>query len=145
MQRKEKAIELFRQQFNCSQAVFTAYRQADVLDEKSALKLSTVFGAGVACSGSELCGAVTGALLAISMQYGRGDIQSINAKTKTYELGRRFMADFKSHMGSCSCESILGLNIGIPANMKKAKDMKLFETRCLDAVKVAADLLEGIL
>jgi C_GCAxxG_C_C family probable redox protein len=72
MQRKEKAVELFRQKFNCSQAVFTAYRQADVLEEKDALKLATVFGAGVAGSGSELCGAVTGALMAISMRYGRG-------------------------------------------------------------------------
>jgi len=49
MQRKEKAVELFRQQFNCSQAVFTAYRKVSVLDEESALKLSTVLGAGVAC------------------------------------------------------------------------------------------------
>ncbi len=70
MQRKEKAVELFRQQFNCSQAVFTAYRKVSVLDEESALKLSTVPGAGVACTGSELCGAVSGALLAISMHYG---------------------------------------------------------------------------
>ena len=83
MQRKEKAVELFRQQFNCSQAVFTAYRKVSVLDEESALKLSTVLGAGVACTGSELCGAVSGALLAISMHHGRGDIQSFEAKIKT--------------------------------------------------------------
>lgn len=145
MERKERAEELFRQHFNCSQAVFTAYRNAEILDEESALKISTVFGAGVACTGNELCGAVNGALLAISMRYGRGDIQSIEAKAKTYELGRRFIADFKSRMGSCNCESILGLNIGTPENMKKAKDMKLFETRCLDAVMTAADILEGIL
>lgn len=145
MERKEKAAELFRQHFNCSQAVFTAYRNADALDEESALKISTVFGAGVACTGSELCGAVNGALLAISLRYGRGDIQSIEAKARTYELGRRFMADFNSRMGSCTCESILGLNIGTPGNMEKAKEMKLFETRCLDAVMTAADILEGIL
>jgi C_GCAxxG_C_C family probable redox protein len=145
MQRKEKAVELFRQKFNCSQAVFTAYRQADVLEEKDALKLATVFGAGVAGSGSELCGAVTGALMAISMRYGRGDVHSIEAKTQTYELGKRFMADFKSCMGSCACESILEMNIGIPENLQKARDMKLFETRCEDAVKAASDILEKML
>ncbi len=145
MQRKEKAVELFRQGFNCSQAVFTAYRQADVLDEKSALKLSTILGAGVAGTGDELCGAVSGALLAISMKFGRSDIQSIEAKKQTYELGKRFMADFKLSMGSCTCESILGLNLGIPGNMQKAQDMKLFETRCVDAVKAASDNLEKIL
>jgi C_GCAxxG_C_C family probable redox protein len=145
MQRKEKAVELFKQKFNCSQAIFTAYRQADVLEEKDALKLATIFGAGVAGSGSELCGAVTGALLAISMRYGRDDIHSIEAKTQTYELGRRFMADFKSCMGSSSCESILGMNIGIPENLRKARDVKLFETRCEDAVKAASDILEKLL
>ena len=72
MHRKEKAVELFKQQFNCSQAVFTAYRKTDVLDEENALKLSTVFGAGIACTGTETCGAVSGALLAISMHHGRG-------------------------------------------------------------------------
>lgn len=145
MQRKEKAVELFSQQFNCSQAIFTAYRKVDSLDEESALKLSTVFGAGIACTGSELCGAVSGALLAISMHYGKGDIQSTDAKAKTYELAKRFMTDFKSNMGSCTCESILGLNIGNPENMEKAKEMKLFETRCLEAVKAASNILEGIL
>jgi C_GCAxxG_C_C family probable redox protein len=145
MQRKEKAVELFKQKFNCSQAIFTAYRQADVLEEKDALKLATIFGAGVAGSGSELCGAVTGALLAISMRYGRDDIHSIEAKMQTYELGRRFMADFKSCMGSSACESILGMNIGIPENLQKARDLKLFEIRCVDAVKAASDILEKLL
>ena len=145
LQRKNKAVELFSQQFNCSQAVFTAYRNVDALDEESALKLSTVFGAGVACTGSGLCGAVSGALLAISMHYGRGDIKSTDAKAKTYKLAKRFMADFKSNMGSCTCNSILGLNIGIPENLERAKEMKLFETRCLDAVKVASDILDELL
>ena len=145
MQRKEKAVELFRQQFNCSQAVFTAYRKVSVLDEESALKLSTVLGAGVACTGSELCGAVSGALLAISMHHGRGDIQSFKAKIKTYGLANRFMADFKSKMGSCTCESILGLNISIPVNLERAKELQLFETRCLDSIKAASDILEELI
>jgi C_GCAxxG_C_C family probable redox protein len=145
MERKDKAVELFTQGFNCSQAVFTAYRQADLLDEQTALKLATVFGAGLACTGSGSCGAVTGALLAISMRHGRGDVQSIDAKTTTYELAQAFMAEFASRIGSCWCEDILGLNIGVPENLEKARDAKLFETRCLDAVRAACDILEQVL
>ncbi len=55
------------------------------------------------------------------------------------------MADFKSKMGSCTCESILGLNIGIPVNLERAKELKLFETRCLDSVKAASDILEELI
>ncbi len=145
MQRKERAVKLFSQKFNCSQAVFTAYRQADELDEETALKIATVFGAGVACTGGELCGAVSGALMAISLRYGRGTRENTEAKVKTYELGNRFTIEFKSRMGSCSCAGVLGLDIGVPGNLEKAGEMKLFETVCLDAVKTASDLLEEIL
>jgi len=145
MNRKDKALELFKLQFNCAQAVFTAYRETDKLDEESALKLSTVLGAGMACTGREICGAASGALLAISMRHGRGKLSSGEAKAKTYDLGRHFLTTFERRMGSTTCESILGRNIGTPEGLAQARDMKLFETRCLDAVQAATDILEEIL
>jgi C_GCAxxG_C_C family probable redox protein len=144
MIRKDKAIGFYRQGFNCSQSVFTAYKQ-DSLDDASALKLATVLGAGVACTGTGLCGAVSGALLAISMKNGRGDVKSVDAKFKTYELGRKFMDEFKSENGSCICEQIIGINIGAPENLKKAQETRLFETKCFDAVKSACNILERML
>ena len=145
MTRKEKAVDLFRKQLNCSQAVFAAYRQPDKLDEPTALKLATVFGAGMAGTGEGLCGAVTGALMAISLKHGRADVQSAEAKARTYELGRLFVDRFKEKIGACRCEEIIGFNIGTPENLAKARQMKLFETRCLEAVKAAADVLEELL
>lgn len=145
MTRKEQAIELFKKQFNCSQAVFTAYRQKDVLSEQDALKLSTIFGAGVACTGNGPCGALSGALMAISMQHGRGDLESVEAKGKTYVLGQQLLAEFKERMGASACEAIIGINIGTPENLALAREQKLFETRCVDAVKTACDILDKIL
>jgi len=145
MTRQEKAIKIFRQQFNCSQAVFTAYRDADVLDEASALRLSTVLGAGVACTGSGMCGAASGALLAISMRHGRGDLASVDARGNTYELGRRFLEEFRNRTGSTTCEEILGMNIGTPENLARAREMNLFQTRCLEVVQMASEILEAVL
>ena len=145
MDRKEKAADLFKQQFNCSQSVFTAYRQADTMDDRTALKLATVFGAGVSCTGSSLCGAVTGSLMAISMKHGRGDLKSIDEKARTYDIGKKFMNDFASRMGSCDCEKIMGINVGTPGNMQKAQEMNLFVTKCLVAVRTAADILETMI
>jgi len=145
MQKKEKALELFGNRCNCSQAVFAAFRQAEVLDEASALRLATVFGGGVAGSGGEMCGAVTGALMALSMRYGMGGIEELANKKRTYELGRQFMAEFEKRMGSCRCESMLGLCIGEPENLQKARELKLFETVCVDAVGTASDILEEML
>ena len=143
--RKDNAVNLFRQQFNCSQAIFAAYRQEEKLDGETALKLATVLGAGVACTGQGLCGAASGALLALSMKHGRGDLASIHAKAKTYEIAQQFMAEFKRRQGSCMCEEILGVNIGTPEGHKKAQAAKLFETKCLDVVKSAADILDELL
>jgi C_GCAxxG_C_C family probable redox protein len=145
MQKKEKALELFDNRCNCSQAVFAAFRQAEVLDEASALRLATVFGGGVAGSGGGMCGAVTGALMAISMRYDMGGIGELANKKRTYELGRQFMEEFEKRMGSCRCESMLGLCIGEPENLQKARELKLFETVCVDAVGTASDILEEML
>jgi C_GCAxxG_C_C family probable redox protein len=145
MQRKEKALQLFSNRCNCSQAVFAAFRRAEVLDEASALRLATMFGGGVAGSGGGMCGAAAGALMALSMRYGMGGIEELANKTKSYELGRQFMAEFEKRMGSCRCESILGFCIGEPENLQKARELKLFETVCVDAVGTAADILEEML
>jgi C_GCAxxG_C_C family probable redox protein len=145
MPRKEKAVQFFKQGFNCSQSIFTAYRQEEKIDEQTALKLATVFGAGVACTGQNLCGAVTGALMAISMKYGRGNREDLEGKPKTYDLAKKFMEEYQRRMGSCVCEDILGINIGSPNNLRKAEQLKLFETKCVDAVKSAADILDRML
>ncbi len=144
MDRVEKALEIFRQRFNCSQALFVAFREHDRIDEESALKLGTMFGAGVACTGGT-CGAVTGALMAISLKHGRGDVASVEAKTKTYALGQQFMSEFRKENGSCVCEELLGLNIGTPENMAKAQAMGLFETKCYQLVGSAARILDRTL
>ena len=141
MTRTEHAVSLFKDRFNCSQAIFTAFRQVDKLDEQTALKLATVFGAGTARTGGT-CGAVSGALMAISMKHGRGDLASVAAKDKTYELGREFMEEFARRNGSCVCAELLGMNIGVPENMAKAHALGLFETKCLALVKSAAEILE---
>lgn len=144
MDRVEKALQIFSQRFNCSQALFVAFREPDRIDEESALKLGTMFGAGVACTGGA-CGAVTGALMAISLKHGRGDVASVDAKTKTYAMGRQFMDEFKKENGSCICEELLGMNIGIPENMAKAQAMGLFETKCYQLVGSAARILDRTL
>jgi C_GCAxxG_C_C family probable redox protein len=144
-ERTNKAVSIYKQGFNCSQSVFASFADPAVMNDEAMLKIGTVFGAGVSCTGNHLCGAVTGGLMAISLKHGRGDLASLDAKAKTFELGQKFMNEFKSRIGSCNCEKIIGYNIGIKANMERARAEKVFETKCLDAVRTAAELLEPII
>jgi C_GCAxxG_C_C family probable redox protein len=144
-ERMDKATAYYKQTFNCAQSVFTAYRDENAIDEGPGLKLATIFGAGVACTGEGLCGAVSGALMAISLKYGRAAVEAIPDKARTYELGRKFMAEFRKSSGSCTCRDILDIDIGSAEGMKKAQSLKLFETKCLNMVKLSCEILEGIL
>ena len=48
MTHKEKAFHLLHQQYHCSQALFGAFAEDFGLDLKTALKISTCFGGGMA-------------------------------------------------------------------------------------------------
>ena len=45
--RVEKAVELFREGYNCSQSVVAAYADLYGFTEEQALKMSASFGAGI--------------------------------------------------------------------------------------------------
>ena len=82
--------------------------------------------------------------MAISMKYGDANASS-SAKARLYEIGRNFMDEFMGRVGSSTCEGILGINISNPESFKMARSQQLFETKCLNAVQVAAELLEKII
>jgi len=65
----EIAGSVFSQHYNCSQSVFSAFAEQLGMDQETALKLASPFGGGVARRG-EICGAVSGALLALGLARG---------------------------------------------------------------------------
>ncbi|MCJ7610636.1 MAG: C-GCAxxG-C-C family protein, partial [Candidatus Aminicenantes bacterium] len=97
--RANRAIGLFRQGYNCSQAVLAAFAPRLGLERDKAFRLAQSFGAGLARLG-ETCGAVTGALMVIGLKYGKVRAKDEAAKEKTYRLVREFMDRFRSRHGS---------------------------------------------
>ena len=47
MERKEKAVKLFNQGYNCAQAVMLAFSDCLDIDEKTIQKITSSFGGGV--------------------------------------------------------------------------------------------------
>lgn len=89
----EKSLELFAQKFHCSQAVLAAFAEELGLNEKQALKLGACFGGGM-CNG-EVCGACTGALMALGLKFGQCEIGDVDSKTKTNDITVKFLEAFK--------------------------------------------------
>jgi C_GCAxxG_C_C family probable redox protein len=142
MNKAEESVSLFNEGFSCSQAVFAAFVPELGLDKATALKIASSFGGGMAQMG-EVCGAVTGALMVLGLQYGRTQADDIETKMRNYELVQEFFKKFKEHHSSIICKELLGLDMSIPEEKTLIHERKLTATECPKFVETAARILEG--
>lgn len=70
--KRDKAIEYISQKMHCSQAVLAAFSEECGISEEQAFKLGSCFGSGM--RKGEVCGACTGALMALGLLYGQSHI-----------------------------------------------------------------------
>ncbi len=104
-ERSERAVELFKDGFNCSQAVVGAFAKDIGLDEKTAMKISAGFGGGVGRTG-EICGALSGVSIVAGMLYGAVDGRDAESKAHTYEEIQRVLKAFKEKYVFVTCREL---------------------------------------
>jgi C_GCAxxG_C_C family probable redox protein len=121
MSYEEKAKTLHESGCNCCQAVLGACCEKFNMDEETAYRLGAFFGQGM--RRGEVCGAATGALMALGLQYGDENNRKC---TKSAE----FFKAFKEQYGSVLCKELLG------EDGKKKKEL------CPVLIKYCADYLE---
>jgi C_GCAxxG_C_C family probable redox protein len=144
MNKVERAVSCFNDGFSCSQVVLSTYGEQFGLDRETALKVAGAFGGGMGHRG-ETCGAVTGALMVIGLQYGQTRVEDKEPKKKTYRLVKEFAEQFKVRNGSINCTELLGCDLSTPEGMQRAKERDLFTTLCPKFVQDAAEILEGLI
>ncbi|MGE5498872.1 MAG: C-GCAxxG-C-C family protein [Syntrophothermus sp.] len=141
----EKARETFTTGgFNCSQAVFSTYSTQLGLDEETAKKVACGFGGGIGHTG-ETCGAVTGAIMTISLKYGQTDPSDAAAKEKTFAIAQEFMKRFSSEMGSLKCKDLLGYDMSNPEEYKELREKGITKQVCPKYIETASRILEELL
>ena len=79
-----EAQRLFREGYNCSQAVFCAFCDMTGFDIDTAARLSSSFGGGIGRL-REVCGAFSGAMLAFGILCGYSDVNDPDKKVHHYE------------------------------------------------------------
>ena len=121
MNKPEIAVECFNGGFSCSQSVFSTYAKELGIEKEQALKIACAFGGGMVGMG-DTCGAVTGAMMAIGLKYGKFDAQDNAAKSLTYDEVKLFMDEFKMRNSSIICRELLGYNPGNPEEEKAFKE-----------------------
>lgn len=143
MTHKEKALAYFRNNFNCSQAVFTTFATEMGLDERLALKLSTQFGGGARCG--QLCGAVSGALMVLGLKYGHYHPEDSSEKSRAYEIAVKFNNKFIEKNGSVVCKKLLGYDVSNSDDTTLIKEKRLFKTTCPQMITDAVEILDEML
>jgi len=132
----QTAQERFAQGFNCSQSVFSAFASELGLPDETALKLTSPFGGGVAHQGN-VCGAVTGALMALGLHSGNA---TTDKKDKTYRLAEEFLSRFQECHGTILCRELIGFDLSKPGELQNAREQGVFKSICPGLVKDAAEL-----
>jgi C_GCAxxG_C_C family probable redox protein len=143
--KNDVAAEKFLAGYNCAQAVLYAYGPDLGLSGEMALKLATGLGAGMARRG-EVCGAVTGGILALGLKYGRGSQQDRSATEQTYQKTLELMAGFEQRHGSCLCRVLLaGCDLRTAEGQRRFKERDLLHTTCVGCVRTVVEALAGIM
>lgn len=147
MTKKDRALELFMEGFNCSQSVFTAFADRFGIDEDTAKRISAGLGGGVGRQ-REVCGAVSGAVMVLGSVKAAVDGDDAKGKKENYELVREFCDLFgERHGGSIICREMLK----IQAEKKESstpdeRNASYYASRpCAKAVYDAAEILEELI
>lgn len=139
----KKSLRLFESKFHCSQAVFAAFSEELGITEEQALKIGACFGGGM--RKGEVCGACTGALMALGLKYGHSQIGDIESKIKTDEVTDKFLDEFKKENGSYLCKELLNCDISTKEGRDYAIKHNLFTEFCPKMVESASKITKKLI
>ena len=143
MDQVTRAVALFGRGYMCSQAVFAAFSEQFGITEKQALQIGGCFGGGM--NKGEVCGACTGALMALGMKYGQVDLNDFDSRMAENAKAVQFLDEFKKRKGSYICRDILGCDISTKDGKTVAVESGLFGKLCPEMVRTAAEIVAEML
>lgn len=104
----DKAVELFKSGYNCSQSVVASFAESYGWTEEQALRMSASFGGGIGRM-RQTCGAACGLFILAGLETGSVDPKDREGKSANYALVQELATEFTKRNGSLSCEELLGL------------------------------------
>ena len=107
--RVAKAVALFKEGYNCSQSVVTAFADLYGFTREQALHMSASFGGGIGRM-RETCGAACGMFLLAGLEKCAIEGKDRESKAANYALVQELAEEFKKRNGALRCADLLGLS-----------------------------------
>ncbi len=143
METGESALNIFKDGFNCAQAVLAASVNKTNLPDRTAYRIACGFGAGMGRR-QKTCGAVTGGIMVIGMMHGRDESRTDEDKEKTYRIVSAFMGEFERRHRTTECRELLGCDLNTEQGRKEYHDSRLYSSVCLECIRDVTAILEEV-
>lgn len=139
---RESAEKLFSSGLYCAESTLLAIARAKGIESALLPKLATAFCSGMART-SGTCGALTGAVMGVSLVLGRSTPeQSVEG---TYAATQRLIGAFEREFGSRDCRALLsGCDLNTPEGQAMFREQKLGR-RCFEFTGRAAEIAAQVL
>lgn len=135
--------ELFDIGYFCAEAVLITMAEYCRIKSDLIPKIGTGLCAGLSGT-SGMCGALSGAILAVNMILGRSS--GSESKDKNYAAIQQLINIFENRSGSTNCTSLMGCHLGTEAGKITYYDENLIEKcekYCVIAVNSAINVLKN--
>lgn len=133
-QTAQRSGELFNQGLCCSESVLQAVAESRGIKSELIPKIATGLCGGISRSGN-ICGAVSGGVLAIGLCFGRS--QPGQSPEENVRRVRAFLAECEQRFGSTNCEKLIGCRLDTPEGQQFFKEHNLRE-KCAGFTREAA-------
>lgn len=138
--KSEKAKELFKNGYNCSQAVLGVFCEELGLDFETAIKISSSFGGGMGRM-REVCGTVSGMFMAAGLAFSKKD-----NKAEQYKIVQELAKRFKAKNGSIICRELLeGIESSTSPIPSERTESYYKKRPCVELVGDAVEIFEQYL
>ena len=134
--------ELYDEGYFCAETVLMVVAEREGIKSKIIPRIATGLCAGFART-SGLCGALSGAILALNMIYGR-DLPH-EPKDKNYEVVEKIIGMFEEKFGSTNCTELCECDLRTKEGQIKFVDENIIEKKCIGYSIVATKMVIQIL
>ena len=105
-------------------------------------QIASCFAGGMGNTGA-VCGAVSGAVIAIGLKKGRGE--TMEEYLGNLAVAQEFRRRFESEMKTINCRELTGIDLSTPAGIKQLMDSDIPKRVCFPAVEVAYRIVVDLL
>lgn len=141
MHASEKAVDHFKQGYNCAQATAAAFADDMGLDEETVLKVMAGFGAGMGGL-RETCGAVSAMVFVAGALAGRYPPTDRAAKKALYDKVKQMIREFVDRHGTTNCGELLrSASCAVAPDPSERTEEYYAKRPCVRFVATAAEIV----